>query len=408
MTIRRRARSGFLTLSLVAALAGGSADAATAGNHVLTVKAATSWSARLRWTAPPGTVTVQVVRDGRLIDQFPVGNGTTYTDALLWQSTAYAYSVRFLDGGGGLLLSAKRSVTTPAQVGAFPRSYAQTSFWNTPIPASPAIDPASAAIVATSITPYDPVTNLNNNDTWGIPIAYAAVPSKVYAVGCINYGCTIHVDFKIPRYAAPNHGSDGKLVVIDPATNSELDMGRAAYDAATDTWTTSSRYVAATDGWGAMCDAGQHCDGVLMSGIDQLGGVVRPEEFAQGHIDHALALVVPYWRSTWFACPAVKSGGGTNDPDAIPLGAHVQLDPTFDVDAQTWPGWQKVIAKALQTYGAFVVDAGSGSFEVRAETNLDRGYDAWAKVGIPSGWPPSPNLSNIPWERMRVLQMQQC
>src|SRR5207244_1284600 len=134
------------------------------------------------------------------------------------------------------------------------------------------------------------------------------------------------------------------------------------------TWTTSSRYTTPSDGWGAMCPRGQHCDGVLMSGMDQFGGVLRPEEIAQGHVDHALALSVPYWRSGFFACPAVKSGGGSSDPLAIPLGAHVQLDPTLKISSQSWPDWEKIIARALKKYGAYVSDAGSGSLEVRAES----------------------------------------
>jgi hypothetical protein len=227
-------------------------------------------------------------------------------------------------------------------------------------------------------------------------------------VGCIYYGCSKDVWFRIPAYARQNSGSDGKMVVIDPTTNTELDLGRASYDPATDSWTSGSRYTTASDGWGAMCGLHQHCDGVLMSGIVQFGGLVRPEEIAQGTIRHALALVVPYWRLGKYACPAVKSGGGTNDPYALPEGARLQLDPTLNVSAQTWPRWQKVIARALQRYGGYVVDAGSGSFEVRAEANLARGYDAWRRAGVNADFSGSAKLTNLPWSRMRVLKLEWC
>jgi hypothetical protein len=157
-----------------------------------------------------------------------------------------------------------------------------------------------------------------------------------------------------------------------------------------------------------MCGWGSHCDGVLMSGIDQFGGIVRPEEIAQGHIDHALALSVPYWRVTKFVCPAVKTGGGVEDANAIPEGAHVQLSLKIDVAAQTWPAWEKVIARALQVYGAYVSDAGSGSFEVRAESDLDRGYPMWQLVGINAGVSTAQKLPDIPWGRMRVLKLHWC
>jgi hypothetical protein len=253
------------------------------------------------------------------------------------------------------------------------------------------------------------VANLNDSRTWGIPLAFGEPNSKVYEVHCTKYGCDIPVSFHIPRYARANWGSDGKLVVIDPAVDVELDMGRASYDPGTDTWTTASRYKTPSDGWGAMCDWGQHCDGVLMSGIDQFGGIVRPEEIAQGHIDHALALSVPYWRKGLFVCPAVKSsGGGSDDPYALPEGARVQLNPKLDVASQPWPAFEKVIARALQVYGAYVVDAGSGSFEVRAETDLNRGYPMWSYVGVYSGDSTAQKLTDIPWSKMRVLKLNWC
>src|SRR5207248_7140100 len=114
--------------------------------------------------------------------------------------------------------------------------------------------PNSKAIVATSIAPYASVANLNDSQTWGIPLAFSSPDSRLYDVGCLKYGCDRDVQFRIPRYAEPNFGTDGKLVVIDPATNTELDMGKAAYDPQTDAWTTASRYTTPSDGWGAMCD----------------------------------------------------------------------------------------------------------------------------------------------------------
>jgi hypothetical protein len=357
---------------------------------------------------PPGAITLQVFRDGLLIDRFPVRSSATYHDRLLWPSTTFGYAIEALDASSNVIGQAAASVTTPAQTGSFPRLYASTSFWNTKIGKDPVVDPASAQIVAKSITPYAGVSVLNINNHWGIPIAYADHLSHKYLVGCTNPGCDPNVTFRIPRYALANFGGDAKLTVIDPTTNLELDMGHAVYDGATDTWTTTNRFVTASDGWGAMCAPGQHCSGILMSGIVQFGGVTRPEEIAQGHIDHAVALSIPYWSSDYFVCPAVKNGGGYHDPLALPLGAQLQLDPTFDVAAQHWPTYEKVIAVALQRYGGFVVDGGSTALEVRGETSLDRGYDPWTKIGIPDGWPGGPTLNDVPWALLRVLKLQPC
>jgi hypothetical protein len=133
--------------------------------------------------------------------------------------------------------------------------------------------------------------------------------------------------------------------------------------------------------------------------------MVRPEEVAQGHIDHALIITTPYTRSGYTACPAEGTDGKNASPNALPIGAHVQLNPSINVAALNIPAWQKVIAVALQQYGAYVGDTG-GSVAIEAENNLGRpGYDAWAKAGVSST---SPSLSDLPWSSMRVLSMTKC
>ncbi len=134
-----------------------------------------------------------------------------------------------------------------------------------------------------------------------------------------------------------------------------------------------------------------------------LGGDIRPEEIRQGHIDHALSMITPYTRSGYIACPATHTDGKYSDTAAIPEGARVQLDPTFNVDAQNWPAWEKTIAKALQTYGAYIVDTG-GALAVRGVTDQNLGSNSWASTNTPKG----ANISNIPWNLIRVLQIQSC
>jgi hypothetical protein len=134
-----------------------------------------------------------------------------------------------------------------------------------------------------------------------------------------------------------------------------------------------------------------------------MGGVILPEEIAQGHIDHALFFTTPYTRSGYIACPATNTDGQADDPNALPEGARIQLDPAFNVDAQPWPRWEKVIGHALQTYGAYLGDTG-GSLALFGETNLDRGYDAWSRTATPIG----PSLAALPWPAFRVLQLQAC
>jgi hypothetical protein len=294
--------------------------------------------------------------------------------------------------------------------GAVRRFYSKSSFWNVPLAPTAPLDPNSAAMIASSILPWRDHTVIDNDDQWGIPLAYACAHSKRYSIGCVKFDCDTPVSFRIPRYAQPSTGSDGHLAVYDPRTNLELDMWQAVYDAKTDTWTAGSRSVTKAN-WGAACGLGQHCGGGgVAAGFNEWGGVIRPEEIAQGHIDHALVISMPHVRADYLACPATNNWAPqgnryAQDPNALPLGAHIRLSPSFDVAAQPWPAWEKVVAVALQQYGAFVADL-DANITLRGEPNLDRGYDAWAKVGMSSDEHPS--LTNLPWDQFEVLTLQPC
>ena len=365
-----------------------------------------SWSAQLQWANTPGVARIQVLRDGRLLDDFPAPAGATlsYTDYGLWQSTSYGYVVRTLNASNELVNETEATTMTPAQTGAFPRLYDPMSFWNQPIPQGAGIDADSASMVSAALVAYGWTANLANSNDWGEPLSYANPVSRLNSVGCTWYDCSTPVSFRIPQSAVPATASDHHLTVIDPSTDSELDMWLTSYDAGTDSWSAGSRYVTASNGWGAGCSPGNHCNGAVAAGFAAFGGVVRPEEIAQGHIDHALFFGTPYTRADYIACPATNTDGVATDTAAIPLGGHIQLDPAFDVDGQAWPPWEKVIAHALQSYGAYLGDT-AGSLSFAAEPNLDRGYDAWSLAGVPGAplW-----LADLPWSSFRVLQLDPC
>jgi hypothetical protein len=115
-------------------------------------------------------------------------------------------------------------------------------------------------------------------------------------------------------------------------------------------------------------------------------------------------MTTPDTRQGYIACPASSTDGRHDDAGALPMGAHLQLDPSINVSSLPIPAWQKVIAVALQQYGAYVVDTG-GSLAVSAESAAGRGYDAWARAGVRDD---SPSLADLPWGSMRVLSMTRC
>ncbi len=121
------------------------------------------------------------------------------------------------------------------------------------------------------------------------------------------------------------------------------------------------------------------------SGLSSIGGTIRVGEIvAGGEIRHALKIYV--WANKYiahnqdgtpgFRWPASKADGGASNfyggnNAALEMGALLALKPTADVSKlKTEPG--RIIAKALQNYGAYVVDnAGSENiaFAVERGTN---------------------------------------
>jgi hypothetical protein len=106
--------------------------------------------------------------------------------------------------------------------------------------------------------------------------------------------------------------------------------------------------------------------GARGSGAPLIAGLIRPEELKKGVIQHALAFGTPVNRKkirqtaqwSWELCSPVASrtdGYGVGK-EYIPEGVRLQLNPGLDLDALGLSGDAKVIARALQEYGAYVVE----------------------------------------------------
>lgn len=372
------------------------------GSTGLTTATLDAYDVQLGWPAVTGAASVSVYDNGNLVDHFPASSDDSYTVPELWPGTTYNFEVKVLNGSGATIGDFSGAAATPTASGAFPRLYAGSAFVNTLLPGGAALDSNSATIVADAITNYQGSANLSNNSAWGIPIVTASPQSSMYSVGCLYYGCSTNFPaVHIPSMATPDTGSDGHIVVLQPG-GGEMDMWVA--EPSGSSWTAGSRYLTTDTGSGVDCTTFNGCSGSDVAGFSLAAGLVRPEEIAQGHIDHALVITTPYTRQGYTACPATGSDGKNATVNALPIGAHVQLDPSINVAALNIPAWQKPIAVALQQYGAYVGDTG-GSLAVEAESNQGRSYDAWAKAGVSAT---SPSLSDLPWSSMRVLSMTQC
>lgn len=272
------------------------------------------------------------------------------------------------------------------------RPFSEVGFWNSPIAADPILDPNSAAMAAYLGAEGRASANLYE---FGIPIFYADASTRRYDVRCTKPWGTCGLEREpvpVPDGAGPNDGSDGVMVIIDWSTRKAYEFWQARSTA--DGWVTSWGGIVPIDGPGVPGDA-------VGAGVSRLAGVVRTYELQAGSIPHALVFSTDNACSSTFREPAAKTDGSSTAADCIPEGARIQLDPGIDVDAV--PGItpaERAVAKALQTYGAYVIDNGGARMGFSFEMPT-RDADPYPAAGLGQDYDP---MERIPWNRIRVLR----
>lgn len=148
---------------------------------------------------------------------------------------------------------------------------------------------------------------------------------------------------------------DRHVIVVDRATCRDYELYAAYPHGGGASWSAGS---------GAMFDLRSNAlrpagwTSADAAGLPILGGLVRYDEVASGHVDHALRVTV---RRTdrRFVWPA-RHQAGVDDPTAPPMGAWVRLKST--VDPSRFGPQARVVVRALQQHGAIVADNGSSWF----------------------------------------------
>jgi hypothetical protein len=346
----------------------------------------------LSWTAARDNVGVagyRVYRDGT---QIAAPAATSYTDSGLANGTSYVYSVRAVDAAGNLSASSVSVPVAPLAPAIPPvlgqvRPYDDSSPWNTPIPTGVAVLPSSSTYVGAIVDNNVPLTS--DPDQYAVPVFYFndQTPRRsvkfsgsfsAYDTGDASrvtpgYGASV-ANVPIPDVAVQSPGTDGQIVLWDPTTGVEWSFWQFSRTASGGyVATNGARYRTGTGSYGRYAD-GKSGRG---AGTPYFAGLVRGWEIAQGHIDHALAFSYSS-PSSGVVYPASKSdGAGVAGVDA-PEGTRFQLDPSLtEADFQAWglAPEAKIIARALQRYGMYVIDNG-GSSKIYMEDRLTAKWPA--------------------------------
>ena len=285
--------------------------------------------------------------------------------------------------------------------------FAADSFWNTPLAADVPLDRDSDAYVAdiqrqlTQVPPYINTTQYST-PVYTVPAGQPRVPvvlDSSYAVPDLRAAWE---QVPIPSNAVPAAGTDGHIVVHQPATDTMWEFWRAVKrsDGWHAAWGGKMENVSSNPGfftnpsnWGATATS-----------LPLLGGLIRLEELEAGRIDHALALAIPEPRQGTFSWPAQRSDGPLQSPNAIPEGTRFRIDPSLDLDTIEMAPVVRMIAEAAQRYGIVLRDK-AGAVTFYGEDPTPTGTNPYAG---PNGWFQGKSAATLmqqfPWDRLQALE----
>ena len=234
------------------------------------------------------------------------------------------------------------------------------SYWHANVTALP-VSSSSSTFIATegSGSPLHADFGSGLWDGGPIGIPYTTVPGTQAKVK-VTFSTASESDpgpYPIPANAPVEGGSastgDRHVIVVDSdhcqlyeMWNAKLQKDGVSWKAGSGaTWSLSSDAMRPA-GW-TSADA---------AGLPILPGLVRYEEVAAGHVDHAIRITVPTTRTSYI-WPARHQAGSTSSTSAPPMGTWLRLKST--VNPASYPASVRPIIVALQTYGAIVADNGS-------------------------------------------------
>jgi hypothetical protein len=196
--------------------------------------------------------------------------------------------------------------------------------------------------------------DFGSNPSYGIPYSVVPAGQRKVPVTFNAYGDESDPGpYPVPPGAEVEAGGDEHVLVASGDCHIYELYGAARHGSG---WTAASGAVfdlrsnrLRPDGW-TSADA---------AGLPILPGLVRRDEVASGHINHALRFTVSRTQRGYLH-PATHQAGSSTNPNLPPMGARFRLKASFDTSR--YHGATLVVLRCLQRYGMFVADNGSDWF----------------------------------------------
>ena len=278
------------------------------------------------------------------------------------------------------------------------RFFSENSPWNKAIGKAPALAATSGAIVA-QLQQFAGFQLNQNRWTVNVSMPPDGTPRQLvtdkgladHAAEGFSYWGTADVPVAPDAVGTPD--DDAHLVIVDEAHNRVFNF-YGTQRSGTGQLKAIGMGVFRLDGSGWWDPDGGTSPGPWTgrsSNASLLGGLIFPEELKAGAIPHALALGLDpeVGQSMDKDVSAPAKTFDVHPTGRVPGGTRLQLDPDLDLNSLRLGREAMVICRALQTYGAFIVESSSG-LALYFRSNHNRGMDQYAGMdftGIRRGDP---------------------
>jgi hypothetical protein len=248
----------------------------------------------------------------------------------------------------------------PAGLPADAPSLATEAAWNQDISRAPVAPNSAATIAYVNAHGRDLLhPDFGSPRAYGFPYAVVGSGQRRLPIHYTAYGDESDPGpFPIPKGAPVEGGSrsdgDRHVLAVDRSSCTLFELYRAFFrrkggahwnaDSGT-RWNMRSAALR-PDSW-TSADA---------AGLPIFPGLIRYDEVASGHLDHAFRVTFESTRDAWVH-PASHCAGDTSNPSAPAMGTRLRLRPSYGLG--DFSGAARVIAEALKHYGLIVADNGS-------------------------------------------------
>jgi hypothetical protein len=250
----------------------------------------------------------------------------------------------------------------PAGLPANAASLPNEAAWNQDISQAPVATNSAATIAYIDAHGGDHLhPDFGSPRAYGFPYAVVGAGQRMLPIHYTAYGDESDPGpFPIPKGAPVEGGdrSDGDrhVLAVDRSSCTLYELYRAFFKRGGAHWNADSGARWDLRSTALRPDSWTSADA---AGLPIFPGLVRYDEVAAGHLDHAIRVTFDSTRNAWVH-PASHCAGDTSDPAAPAMGTRLRLKAGYGLGG--FSGGARVVAETLKRYGMIVADNGSNWF----------------------------------------------